>query len=119
TSHSLKQVDVAVARAAAGRAAAAHRPVRMELGTPPQRPPRHRASRCLVLLWHRAVPPAPKPWPTGCPLAGSLVRSRARRAPGIAQRADPRSERLLSVLRPHGAASAAHLAVPSAPPSRR
>ena len=84
-------------------------PVRAELVAPSQRTRGHRASRCLVLLRDRTAPPpgtglgppAPR-WQVAC------FGACAARPAGVAQRADPRPERLLPLLGPHGAAPGAH-----------
>ena len=50
-------------------------PYELELGVAPQRPDRHRASRCLVLLGHRADAPPAGTRPSGVP------DGRSRRSP--------------------------------------
>src|SRR5215213_6586722 len=84
----------------------------MGLGTSPHRPHRHRTSRCLVLLWHRALPPPP--WLTSrLPVADAVVRGCPRGAVAGPERAGTRSERLLPVLHAYGAAPGAHPGIPS------
>src|SRR5207253_7539651 len=92
-------------------------PVRVELGAAPQRSPGHRTSRCPLLLWDRTLAPAARA-AAGLALAGGLVLRGAGRSPRRPQRAVARSQRLLSVLRSHGAAPAAHPGVPAAAAAR-
>ena len=59
----------------ARRAAATYHPVRAELGAASQRSPRHRASRCLVLLRDRAAGAGARGPAAGAALAGRVVRA--------------------------------------------
>src|SRR5829696_6478053 len=89
----------------------------MGLVASPHRPHRHRTSRCLVLLWHRALSPPPR-FTSRIPMADAVVRGRPRSAVAGAERAGARSERLLPVFHAHGAAPGAHPAVSSAASGR-
>src|SRR5918994_4701402 len=88
----------------------------MGMVTPPQRPPRHRTSRCLVLLRHRAIAAALRLGPARIPPPDSFLLCCTPDSAGIAQRAGARPERLLSVLGAHGPASGADPNVSAAAP---
>ena len=93
-------------------ASAADRSLRAELVAPSQRPPGHRAPRCPLFLRDRAL--APPPAACRRRRAGASSASPRRCSCCCPQRAGARPERLLPVLRPHGAAPAAHPGVPAA-----
>src|SRR5918997_4829369 len=90
----------------------------MGLVPPPQRPPRHRTSRCLVLLRHRPPPATIRVGSARVSRTNPVVLRRAPDTTDIAQRAGARPQRLLSVLRAHGPAPGADPDVPAVAPGR-